>query len=78
MAKETVTKENAVTDALRRLREEEIDLITKLKPIQEAIAALEKIVDKTGKKVRTGSSSKDNNSDGQIAEESLLESAIEA
>lgn len=76
MAKETTAKENAVTDALRRLKEEEAELTMKLKPVQEAIAALEKIVDKTGKKVRAGS--KDNHSDGSIAEENLLEAAIEA
>jgi hypothetical protein len=52
MAKETFAKENAVTDALRRLKEEEIDLLTRLKPIQEAIGALEKIVDKSVKKVK--------------------------
>jgi hypothetical protein len=50
MAKETIGKENAVADALRRLKEEETELITRLKPVQEAIGALEKIVDKTVKK----------------------------
>jgi hypothetical protein len=50
MAKETNGKENAVADALRRLKEEETELITRLKPVQEAIGALEKIVDKTVKK----------------------------
>jgi len=51
MAKE-LAKENPVMDALRRLKEEEAELMVKLKPIQEAIAALEKIVDKSGKKVK--------------------------
>lgn len=50
MAKETIGKENAVADALRRLKDEETDLLTRLKPVQEAIGALEKIVDKTVKK----------------------------
>lgn len=53
MAKETIVKENAVVDALRRLKEEEADLSAKLKPVQEAIAALEKIVDKSTKKVKS-------------------------
>jgi hypothetical protein len=52
MAKETIAKENAVADALRRLKEEETELITRLKPVQEAIGALEKIVDKSVKKAR--------------------------
>lgn len=47
-------------DALRRLKEEEAELMVKLKPIQEAIAALEKIVDKSAKKVKsTGKDSVD-------------------
>lgn len=46
-------------DALKRLREEEAELQSKLKPVQEAIGALEKIVDKTVKKVKPASSSKE-------------------
>ena len=44
MAKENLAKENPVVDALRKLKEEEAELLTKLKPLQEAINALEKIV----------------------------------
>jgi prefoldin subunit 5 len=51
MAKETIVKsENPVTDALRKLKEEEAELTAKLKPLQEAISALEKILDKSSKK----------------------------
>jgi hypothetical protein len=53
MAKEGISKENAVFDALRRLRDEEADLLTRLRPVQEAINALEKIVDKSAKKMKT-------------------------
>ena len=49
MAKE-IAKENPVIDALKRLKEEEAELMVKLKPMQEAIAALEKIIDKSVKK----------------------------
>ena len=66
MAKESITKENAVVDALRRLKEEETDLLAKLKPVQEAIGALEKIVDKSVKKTK---SPKENASDTGSAEE---------
>ena len=59
MAKEPNVKDNAVVDALRRLREEEADLQAKLKPVQEAIAALEKIVDKTVKKAKSTPSAKE-------------------
>ena len=55
MAKENLTKENPVMDALRKLKEEEADLLQRLKPIQEAIGALEKIVDKSVKKVKPAS-----------------------
>ena len=61
MAKENLSKENPVMDALRKLKEEEADLLQRLKPIQEAIGALEKIVDKSGKKVKSGQ--KDNSPD---------------
>lgn len=50
MAKETIVKENPVIDALRKLKEEEMELTAKLKPVQEAIGALEKILDKSSKK----------------------------
>ncbi|MBO9200207.1 MULTISPECIES: hypothetical protein [Niastella] len=50
MAKETIVKENPVTDALKKLKEEEMELMAKLKPLQEAIGALEKILDKSSKK----------------------------
>ena len=52
MAKETIVKENPVTDALKKLKEEELELMAKLKPLQEAIAALEKILDKSAKKAK--------------------------
>ena len=50
MAKEIVSKENPVIDALRKLKDEEAELVAKLKPVQEAIGALEKILDKSVKK----------------------------
>ena len=59
MAKESTAKENPVVDALRRLKEEEVELLTKLKPLQEAIGALEKIVDKSVKKVKPSAGTKD-------------------
>lgn len=52
MAKETIVKENPVTDALKKLKEEEVELMAKLKPLQEAIGALEKILDKSSKKAK--------------------------
>lgn len=63
MAKESLAKENPVFDALRRLKEEEVELLTKLKPLQEAIGALEKIVDKSAKKVKPSSGAKDSAAD---------------
>lgn len=66
MAKETIGKD-AVTDALRRLKEEETELLQKLKPVQEAIGALEKIVEKAIKKVKPAASK--DQSDGQGSEE---------
>ncbi len=70
MAKESITKENAVVDALRRLKEEEVELLTRLKPVQEAIGALEKIVDKSVKKVKASSGVKDNASSDESTEDS--------
>ena len=58
MAKE-IAKENPVIDALRKLKEEEAELMIKLKPVQEAIGALEKIVDKSAKKVKPAKDSAD-------------------
>ena len=52
MAKEANAKENPVMEVLRKLKEEETELLTRLKPIQEAISALEKIVDKNVKKTK--------------------------
>jgi hypothetical protein len=60
MAKESIAKENPVVDALKKLKDEETELMIKLRPIQEAIGALEKIVDKSGKKVKPASNTKDN------------------
>ncbi len=64
MAKESITKENPVVDALRKLKEEEAELSIKLKPLQEAISALEKIVDKSVKKVKASSGTKESAEDG--------------
>jgi hypothetical protein len=52
MAKETIVKENPVIDALKKLKEEEAELLAKVKPVQEAISALEKILDKSSKKAK--------------------------
>lgn len=73
MAKESIAKENPVVDALRKLKEEEAELLIKLKPIQEAIGALEKIVDKSVKKVKP---SKESSGD-QSAEENGQDSGSE-
>ncbi|THU41474.1 hypothetical protein FAM09_05035 [Niastella caeni] len=70
MAKETVVKENPVTDALRKLKEEEVELQAKLKPLQEAIAALEKILDKSVKKAKPA---KEASGENLFAEESAPE-----
>ena len=75
MAKKTSAKENPVIDALRKLKEEELELISKLKPVQEAISALESILDKSGKKANSSSGAKDNSSDYLIAEESAQEAS---
>ena len=69
MAKESITKENPVVDALRKLKEEEAELSIKLKPLQEALSALEKIVDKSVKKVKASSGTKES------AEDSAQESS---
>ncbi|HEX6426184.1 MAG TPA: hypothetical protein VF008_00810 [Niastella sp.] len=73
MAKETIAKENPVIDALRKLKEEEMEIVSKLKPLQEAIGALEKILDKSVKKSKTSSSSKEGSGDNSFAEESAPE-----
>ena len=67
-----MAKENPVVDALRKLKDEEAELLVKLKPLQEAISALEKIVDKSVKKVK--SSAKDNSGDLVGVEENGQES----
>jgi len=72
MAKEMIAKENPVMDALKKLKEEEAELLTKLKPVQEAIVALEKIVDKSVKKTKPASS-KDQSGETSNAEERLEE-----
>ena len=59
MAKESMAKENPVVDALRKLKDEEAELLIKLKPLQEAIGALEKIVEKSVKKTKPSSGTKD-------------------
>lgn len=68
MAKE-IGKENPVVDALKKLKEEETELLAKLKPVQEAIGALEKIVDKSLKKAKSSSAAKDNASDNATTAE---------
>jgi hypothetical protein len=73
MAKESMAKENPVVDALRKLKEEETELLVKLKPLQEAIGALEKIVDKSVKKVKSSPGAKDSSGDVGV-EESAQES----
>lgn len=73
MAKETIAKENPVTEALRKLKDEEMEIMSKLKPLQEAISALEKIIDKSVKKTKPSSSSKEGSGDNQFAEESAPE-----
>jgi hypothetical protein len=72
MAKETIVKENPVIDALKKLKEEEMELTAKLKPLQEAIGALEKILDKSSKKAKPA---KEASSDA--AEETAPEAAEE-
>lgn len=70
MAKENATKaDNPVVDALRKLKEEEIDLVSKLKPVQEAIAALEKIVEKSVKKVKPAKETGENGAAEEITKE---------
>lgn len=76
MAKESIVKENPVVDALRKLKEEEAELLVKLKPLQEAIGALEKIVDKSIKKVKPASGAKDSASEG--AEDNAQDSGEDA
>ena len=76
MAKESVAKEHPVVDALKRLKEEETDILTRLKPIQEAIVALEKIVEKSfSKKTKPASGSKEAQEDNQVAEEIFQEAS---
>jgi len=75
MAKETIAKENPVIDALRKLKEEEVELLIKLKPVQEAIGALEKILDKPVKKVKVLSGAKDGSGDNLNIEENAEESS---
>lgn len=66
--KETIAKENPVADALRRLKEDEADLTGKLKPVQEAIAALEKIIEKSVKKEKV-KPTKENAGEATLTEE---------
>jgi hypothetical protein len=76
MAKEMIAKENPVMDALKKLKDEEADLLTKLRPVQEAIAALEKIVDKSVKKTKS-TSSRDQSTETSNAEERMEEAVAE-
>lgn len=73
MAKKTIAKVNPVTDALRKLKEEEAELLSRLKPVQEAINALEGILDKPGKKVNSLPGIKDNPEDHLFVGESTQE-----
>ena len=70
MAKENGVKvDNPVVDVLRKLKEDEPELLSKLKPVQEAIAALEKIVDKSSKKVKPSKENADPNATEEVAQE---------
>lgn len=75
MAKEIIAKENPVTDALRKLKEEEAEIMIKLKPLQEAIGALEKILGKSEKKAKPSSGAKDASGENLFAEESVPEAS---
>mgnify|MGYP003578613445 CR=1 FL=1 len=75
MAKKTMAKVNPVTDALRKLKEEELELLSKLKPVQEAISALENILDRSPKKGNSPVAAKDGLGDHLIAEETAQESS---
>jgi hypothetical protein len=77
MAKETIVKENPVIDALKKLKEEEAELLAKVKPVQEAISALEKILDKSSaKKVKPAKEAA--SEVAADAEESVQEESVEA
>jgi hypothetical protein len=78
MAKESIAKENPVVDALRKLKEEEVELLTKLKPLQEAIGALEKIVDKSVKKVKQSSGVKDSGPDNSNSDDNSEDSGSDS
>jgi hypothetical protein len=78
MAKESIARENPVVDALRRLKDEEGELLTKLKPVQEAIGALEKIVDKSVKKVKSSSGLKDTAGENANSDDSAQDSGSES
>ena len=75
MAKETIVKENPVIDALRKLKEEEMEIAAKLKPIQEAISALEKILDKSSKKAAKPAKEASNEAVEETAPEATEEEA---
>jgi DNA polymerase III alpha subunit len=60
-----MAKENPVVDALRKLRDEEAEILIKLKPLQEAIGALEKIVEKWVKKVKSSGAKEGADENGQ-------------
>jgi histone deacetylase complex regulatory component SIN3 len=75
MAKEIIVKENPVTEALKKLKEEEMELVAKLKPLQEAISALEKILDKSAKKSKPA---KESAGENLFVEESAPEETPEA
>jgi hypothetical protein len=75
MAKETIVKENPVIDALRKLKEEEMELVAKLKPVQEAIGALEKILGKSEKKAKPSSGAKEGSGENLFSEESVPEAS---
>lgn len=72
MAKETIVKENPVTDALKKLKEEEVELMAKLKPLQEAIGALEKILDKSSKKAKPAKEASESPAEEAVQETSEL------
>jgi hypothetical protein len=77
MAKETIVKENPVIDALKKLKEEEAELTAKLKPVQEAIGALEKILDKSSKKAKPAKESASEAGAEEVAPEAMEEEAAQ-
>ncbi|OQP50873.1 hypothetical protein A4H97_03340 [Niastella yeongjuensis] len=77
MAKETIVKENPVVDALKKLKDEEMEIMSKLKPLQEAIGALEKILDKSAKKAKPAKEVSSETAADETAPEAIEEEAAQ-